>query len=61
MSHKLKLIIEPQWSKLSNKTQEVGGTLIGEDGFVVMAGAEKYQIHGYHNYELCSPNNFKWY
>jgi hypothetical protein len=30
--------------------QEVGGTLIGEDGLMVMAGAESvewYQIHGF--------------
>lgn len=29
-------------------TQEVGGTLIGEDGIVVMAGAEKMEGHQTH-------------
>jgi hypothetical protein len=34
--------------------QEVGGTLIGKDGLVVMAGAESvewYQIHGFHVFD----------
>ena len=39
------------WGTLLYITQEVGGTLIGEDGLVVMAGAESvewYQIHQTH-------------
>ena len=31
--------------------QEVGCTLIGEDGLVVMAGAEWYQVHGFHVFD----------
>jgi hypothetical protein len=34
--------------------QEVGGTLIWEDGLVIMAGAElveRYQIHGFHEFD----------
>ena len=35
-------------------SREVGGTLIGENGLVVMAGAEWvewYQIHGFHVFD----------
>lgn len=31
--------------------QEVGGTLIGEDRLVVMAGEEWYQTHGFHVFD----------
>ena len=36
-------------------TQEVGGTLIGEDGLVGMTGAESvecYQIHQTHGFQV---------
>ena len=42
----MKVAPHSQWKH--NHAQEVGGTLIGEDGLVVMAGAESvewYQIH----------------
>jgi hypothetical protein len=32
-------------------SQEVGGTLIGEDGLVVMDGVELYQIHPMHVFD----------
>jgi hypothetical protein len=35
-------------------TQEVGGTLIGEDGLMVMTGVESvelYQTHGFHGFQ----------
>jgi hypothetical protein len=42
--------------------QEVGGTLIGEDRVVVMAGAEEmewYQIHGFHVFDAISFTPFQ--
>ena len=37
---------------MRRKPQEVGGTLIGEDGSVVIAGVEWYQIHQRHGFHV---------
>ena len=40
-------------------SQEVGGTLIGENGLVVMARAEKYQLpfHSRRSRRSCEPSS----
>ena len=41
----LSLLLSTTTLQLPTTTQEVGDTLIGEDGLVVKAGVEWYQIH----------------
>ena len=40
-------------------TQEVGDTLIGKDGLMVMAGLKRHKTHGFHVFDVIpftSPN-----
>ena len=39
-------------SVLSHSAQEVGGTLIGKDGIVVMAGVELMEEHKTHSFNV---------
>ena len=44
-----------------SKLQEVGGTLIGEDGLVAMVGAESmqwYQVHQTHGHHLLHSSHY---